>query len=64
MTVAVTFYAGLVPRIITGALTNIIMPRVFVLFGPPGSYLFVLCNIAVAFGIRGIRDSGAALGIA
>jgi hypothetical protein len=48
MTVALTFYAGLVPGIITGVLTNIIMPRVFVVFYSPGSYLFALCNIAVA----------------
>jgi hypothetical protein len=48
MTVTVTFYAGLVPGIITGALTNMIMPRLSVLFDSPGSYLFALCNIAVA----------------
>jgi len=48
MTVAVTFCAGLVPGVITGALTNIIMHRIFFLFESSGDYLFALCNIAIA----------------
>jgi hypothetical protein len=48
MTVAVTFCAGLVPGVITGALTNIIMHRIFFLFASSGDYLFALCSIAIA----------------
>jgi hypothetical protein len=46
LTMTVTFYGGVFPGILTGALTNLIMQSIFFYGWAP--YLYTLCNIAVA----------------
>jgi hypothetical protein len=46
LTITMTFYGGLLPGVVTGALTNLITQTVW--FHAWGDYLFTLCNIAVA----------------